>query len=34
MQSPTLEMKPGSSFIERIGMHPELAIGYIGLLLS
>jgi polyol permease family len=33
MQTPALEVKPGPSFIERIGMHPELAIGYIGLLL-
>jgi len=33
MQTTTLEVKPSSAWIERVGMHPKLAIGYIGLLL-
>lgn len=33
MHTTTLEVNPSPSWIERIGMHPELAIGYIGLLL-
>jgi polyol permease family len=33
VQSTNQEVRTGPSWIERIGMHPQLAIGYIGLLL-
>jgi polyol permease family len=33
MASEIIAIKPQTSWIERIGMHPELAIGYLGLLL-